>query len=127
MVKKKKTKDPTFARTLTAGMATWSFVISFLCGCFVWMGYTDYAPSHWTRFDNSSFIHLNLVLSLIAAIQGAVIMIYQKYQDRDRDKMMSHIEHVVMRVNRVTAKIEKFDDQYGPKIDDIHSMLEKKE
>ncbi len=65
---------------------SWGFIIAFGVVLFGWMLLNSDILSHWNRaFDPYPYIFLNLMLSMLAAIQAPVIMMSQNRQgDRDR-------------------------------------------
>jgi uncharacterized membrane protein len=75
------------ADLITEFMGTWKFVFIFLAGCAAELITNHYG---WVHFDPSTFI-LNLGLSLMAAIQGSIIMISQKMAESKRDQMLQMI------------------------------------
>ncbi len=63
---------------------SWSFILSFLLFMILWMAGNTIVLTH-RPFDPYPFILLNLVLSLLAALQAPVIMMSQNRQaERDR-------------------------------------------
>jgi uncharacterized membrane protein len=89
--------DETIDETLTYGQrladkiasfgGSWTFIISFFCVLFGWIGLNLYFFSR--PFDPFPFILLNLILSCLAALQAPVIMMSQNRQeekDRERSK-----------------------------------------
>lgn len=63
---------------------SWSFIIAFICFLTVWAWF-NVAMAPALRFDPYPFIFLNLMLSMIAALQAPVIMMSQNRQAaRDR-------------------------------------------
>lgn len=87
----KKKDAPKLARNITNGMATWAFILGFFLLFVCWASWNSFMPVHF-RFDKYPFILFNLMLSFIAAIQGSVIMIYQKYQDAERDAILRRLD-----------------------------------
>jgi uncharacterized membrane protein len=67
------------ADKLRNGMGSWPFVISFIIFMIVWaiLNSTD-GLHHW---DNYPFILLNLFLSMLAGLQGAILLIAAKRAD----------------------------------------------
>lgn len=88
------------ADKMTAGMATWTFVFVFLALCILEIIGNHSGVFH---FDPQTII-LNLILSLIAAIQGSIIMIAQKKSDA---KLRSIIE---LMESQELEEIEKEDE-----------------
>jgi uncharacterized membrane protein len=63
---------------------SWGFIIAFGLFLAVWMGWNELTGKH-LAFDPYPFIFLNLMLSMLAAIQAPVIMMSQnRAADRDR-------------------------------------------
>ncbi len=80
-------RGATFGERLSDRIAdfggSWTFILSFIAFCGLWMGWN--LTGH--RFDNYPFILLNLVLSLVAALQAPVIMMSQRRQEaKDRSR-----------------------------------------
>ena len=61
------------------GMGSWPFVFAFVVLMITWMLYNGY--SHHP-FDVYPFILLNLMLSALAGLQGAILLIAAKRADR---------------------------------------------
>jgi uncharacterized membrane protein len=59
------------ADVIRNGMGSWAFVLA----AWIWFNGTD-------GFDPFPFILLNLVLSCVAALQGAILLIAAKREDR---------------------------------------------
>lgn len=66
-------------------MGSWAFVFVALVFLAVWMGY-----NRNTGFDPYPFILLNLVLSCIAALQGAVLLIAARRADQISAELALH-------------------------------------
>ena len=64
---------------------SWSFIICFLLFLVAWAGLNTVILTRAEAFDPYPFIFLNLVLSMIAAIQAPIIMMSQnRASERDR-------------------------------------------
>jgi uncharacterized membrane protein len=65
---------------------SWGFIIAFGVILTVWMGWNTATKGHALAFDPYPFIFLNLMLSMVAAIQAPVIMMSQnRAAARDRE------------------------------------------
>lgn len=73
------------ADRLRNGMGSWTFVFSALLFLAVWMLFNR---SH--GFDPYPFILLNLVLSCLAALQGAILLIAAKRADQISSELAKH-------------------------------------
>jgi uncharacterized membrane protein len=74
---------------------SWSFIIAFAVIIVVWVLLNTVVLIHWTgSFDPYPFVFLNLLLSLIAAIQAPVIMMSQNRQS-DKDRLAAQHDYEV--------------------------------
>jgi len=65
---------------------SWSFIFGFFVALMLWIGWNVLTRVIGLSFDPYPFIFLNLMLSMLAAIQAPVIMMSQNRQaDRDRE------------------------------------------
>jgi uncharacterized membrane protein len=65
---------------------SWGFIITFGLILVVWMGWNTATKGHALAFDPYPFIFLNLMLSMVAAVQAPVIMMSQnRAAARDRE------------------------------------------
>jgi uncharacterized membrane protein len=81
------------------------------------------AASAW---DPYPFILLNLILSMLAAIQAPVIMMSQNRQDK-KDRLRSELDYAVNR--QAEAEIQGLAHKLnllGKKIDDVQVLLREK-
>ena len=67
------------------GMGSWAFVFAALAFLGVWMLF-----NRNTGFDPYPFILLNLVLSCLAALQGAILLIAAKRSDQISSELAQH-------------------------------------
>jgi len=74
------------ADKLRNGMGSWSFVIAFLAVMAVWITIN----SRTGAWDPYPFILLNLGLSMIAGLQGAILLIAAKRQDQISAALAQH-------------------------------------
>lgn len=68
------------------GMGSWGFVFTALAFLGVWM----FILNHGGGFDPYPFILLNLVLSCLAAMQGAILLIAAKRSDQIAAELAQH-------------------------------------
>jgi uncharacterized membrane protein len=79
------TRGERAADLLRNAMGSWVFVIGFLCFMGVWaLGNNSHG------FDPYPFILLNLFLSMLAGLQGAILLIAAKRQDAIASAMAQH-------------------------------------
>src|SRR5258707_4414439 len=118
-------KDATFGERIADMVAgfggSWIFIISFLL---VLLGYAATSIIMGKKsWDPYPFILLNLFLSMLAAIQGPVIMMSQNRQDT-KDRLRGELDYDVNRraeseIQGLARKLNALDD----KIADIHGHL----
>ncbi|RZS56406.1 uncharacterized protein DUF1003 [Microcella putealis] len=74
------------ADVLRNGMGSWPFVFAFLAFMSVWAA----VQSTEIRWDPYPFILLNLFLSMLAGLQGAILLIAAKRQDAISASLAQH-------------------------------------
>jgi uncharacterized membrane protein len=73
------------------GMGSWAFVFCACAFLAIWMGVNGLiAHAHHHTFDPYPFILLNLVLSCVAALQGAILLIAAKRSDQISSELAQH-------------------------------------
>lgn len=105
MTPRKQKKD--IASKFTETVATWKFVFGTLlfCGIELWWNSTTLIPDVW-KFDKT-MLTLNTMLSLWAAIQSSIIMIDSRYADKKRDQLLTHINSIVTRLDKMEKEKTK--------------------
>jgi uncharacterized membrane protein len=118
-------REATFGERVADSVAgfggSWTFIISFLVGLVI---YTIVQAVLGKRsWDPYPFILLNLILSMLAAIQAPVIMMSQNRQDT-KDRLRSELDYDVNR--RAEAEIQSLArklNHLGDKVGDIEDLL----
>ena len=97
------------ADTLRNGMGSWGFVFGALLFLAGWM-----LGNRNTGFDPYPFILLNLILSCLAAMQGAILLIAAKRQDQISSELAQHdyatnveADAVVKSIQQLTLEIHE--------------------
>ncbi len=70
------------------GMGSWHFVFGFLAFMLAWAWVNTHGS--WHHWDNFPFILLNLFLSMLAGLQGAILLIAAKRADAVSAAMAEH-------------------------------------
>ena len=73
---------------LRNGMGSWPFVFSFIAFMSIWALVNSVALLH--HWDEYPFILLNLFLSMLAGMQGAILLIAAKRQDQIASQLALH-------------------------------------
>ena len=93
---------------------SWAFINSFGVVMLVWMGINTWSWLTPKPFDPPPYIGLNLVLSMLAALQAPVIMMSQNRQDA-KDRVRADIEYEVnvraeQEITDLQKKVEKMKE-----------------
>lgn len=90
--------DRTFGQRLADRVAevggSWAFIIGFGVALTLWMGWNVLTSGFNLNFDPYPFIFLNLMLSMLAAIQAPVIMMSQN-RAAQRDRKAAEHDYIV--------------------------------
>lgn len=104
------------ADALRNSMGSWAFVIGALIFLAGWM-----AGNRNVGFDPYPFILLNLVLSCLAALQGAILLIAAKRQDQISSELAMHdyqtnleADEIVKSIRDLTVAIHRRVVEEGP-------------
>lgn len=84
------------------GMGSWTFVIVALVFLSTWMAFNRDGG-----FDPYPFILLNLVLSCVAALQGAILLIAARRSDQIASELASHDYQVNRRAAEVLDRVSQ--------------------
>lgn len=96
---------------------SWRFVIAFGVFLFVWAMLNLLILKGQSRFDPYPFIFLNLILSMLAAIQAPIIMMAQNRQS-DKDRVSARLDY------EVNVKAESEVAWLHKRLDRIETLLE---
>ena len=88
------------ADRLRNGMGSWGFVIAALLFLAGWM-----IGNRGDGFDPYPFILLNLVLSCLAALQGAILLIAAKREDQISSELSRHAYETNLDADRIVQEI----------------------
>ncbi len=115
----------TFAERIADSMVqfggSWTFIIGFMIVSSIYTAIN--VGLRRAAWDPYPFILLNLILSLLAAIQAPVIMMSQNRQDR-KDRVRSELDYAVNR--RAESEIQGLARKLhllGEKMDDIEDLM----
>ncbi len=91
------------------GMGSWGFVFGSLLFLAIWMVF-----NYNGNFDPFPFILLNLLLSCVAALQGAILLIAAKREDQINSELAIHTYQIdqenlelTRQVHELTIRIEQ--------------------
>lgn len=110
------------ADKLRNGMGSWGFIFSALTFLAGWM-----IANRNTGFDPYPFILLNLILSCLAAMQGAILLIAAKREDQVSSELAKHDYEINMRTEKLVIQLHEHIVQTTPEAikkinDDLAAM-----
>jgi len=94
------TRGERAADKLRNGMGSWGFVFGALIFLIGWM-----LGNRSVGFDKYPFILLNLILSCLAAMQGAILLIAAKREDQISSALAQHDYETNLEAERIVKEI----------------------
>ena len=112
------------ADVLRNSMGSWTFVFGFLIFMGIWALANTVLPiMHW---DVYPFILLNLFLSTLAGLQGAILLIAAKRQDAISAAMAKHDYETNVRAKNEIEALTRLNQQQLEIIQSLHAVLVEK-
>ena len=110
------------ADAMRNGMGSWPFVFLFLAFLIVWAWLNTHGPTtHWDKYP---FILLNLFLSMLAAIQGAILLIAAKRADAISAAMAKHDYETNVEAEKEIEQLMEITRRQLEIIQDLKKLLE---
>lgn len=100
------TRGERAADKLRNGMGSWGFVFGALIFLFGWM-----LGNRNVGFDKYPFILLNLILSCLAAMQGAILLIAAKREDQISSELAAHDYSTNLEANAIVKAIHELTQE----------------
>ena len=120
----------TFGQRAADGVAkvagSWTFIILFILALLVWafLNTEILGPRH-TAFDPYPYVFLNLILSMLAAVQAPIIMMSQNRQSA-HDRLDAEIDHEVnVRAEVAIQGVDERIQLLEQKLDNLSQLLAK--
>jgi uncharacterized membrane protein len=101
------------------GMGSWTFVFLFVGFLAVWAALNT--AGGWHHWDKYPFILLNLFLSMLAALQGAILLIAAKRQDAISAAMAQHDYETNVRAKSEIELLMKINEEQLEIIKELRS------
>ena len=106
------------------GMGSWLFVFCFVLILAVWATLnTVDGVKHWDKYP---FILLNLFLSMLAALQGAILLIAAKRADAISAAMAQHDYETNIRAEKEVKQLMAINRQQLEQIEELTKLLKTK-
>lgn len=105
-------------------MGSWTFVFVFVFFMLGWAALNTVAGiRHW---DVYPFILLNLFLSMLAGLQGAILLIAAKRADGVSAAMAEHDYHTNIEAKKEVEELMTINKKQLALIEDLHRQLKEK-
>ena len=104
------------------GMGSWAFVFAFMLFLGTWAALNVVGGIH--HWDKYPFILLNLFLSMLAAIQGAILLIAAKRADAISAIMAQHDYETNVEAKREVEELMAINREQLRQIDKLLALLE---
>jgi uncharacterized membrane protein len=106
------------ADVLRNAMGSWPFVFGALAFLALWIYFNNDAG-----FDPFPFILLNLILSCIAALQGAILLIAAKREDQINSDLAIHTYQVDQENLELTRKVHELSIRIEKLTTEVHAAM----
>lgn len=100
------------------GMGSWPFVIGALIFLTIWMAY-----NRGQGFDPYPFILLNLLLSCLGAMQGAILLIAAKRADQISSELAQHTYQIDQENLKITKEIRDLTEKVHELTVAVHAHI----
>lgn len=125
------TRGDAIADTVARVGGSWGFIIAFGVVLFVWVMVNSEVLTliGFKPFDGYPFIFLNLLLSMLAAIQAPVIMMSQNRQSA-KDRIAARHDYEVnlrtqLEIIRLHRKIDRLSERLGERLGHLPEAMKK--
>jgi uncharacterized membrane protein len=108
------------ADALRNGMGSWGFVFISLVLLAIWMLFNGN-----DGFDPYPFILLNLVLSCVAALQGAILLIAARREDQINSELAVHTFQIDQENLELTRQVHELATKIDKLTQEIHHLVSK--
>lgn len=107
---------------LRNGMGSWPFVGGFILFMILWAAVNTFAMAS-RAWDPYPYILLNLFLSMLAGLQGAILLIAAKRQDAIASAMAQHDYDTDMAAKAEIEQLTKINEQQLVILREVQSLL----
>jgi len=109
------------ADRLRNGMGSWTFIFSSLALLSLWM-----VLNYSGTFDPFPYILLNLVLSCVAALQGAILLIAARREDQISSALAVHTYEIDKESLDLTRQIHELTVRIDKLTQEVHKSVTEK-
>ena len=101
------------------GMGSWPFVFAALAFLGIWIAFNNSSQG----FDPFPYILLNLVLSCIAALQGAILLIAAKREDQINSELAVHTFQIDQENLELTRQVHELSVRIELLTTEVHKAV----
>jgi uncharacterized membrane protein len=119
--KEKLTRGERAADRMRNSMGSWRFVFIFLIFMGIWAFLnTTAAVEHWDKYP---FILLNLFLSMLAGLQGAILLIAAKRADSISAAMAEHDYHTNLEAKKEVEELMALHHEQLKRLEELTALV----
>jgi uncharacterized membrane protein len=119
--KKSLSRGDRMADQVRNGMGSWAFVFTFVGFMAIWAALNTIGAFH--HWDEYPFILLNLFLSMLAALQGAILLIAAKRADAVSAAMAQHDYQTNIQSKKYIEELIEINTKQLRMIEELHAEL----
>jgi uncharacterized membrane protein len=112
------------ADRLRNGMGSWPFIGGFILVMILWAGINSLAFGN-KSWDPYPYILLNLFLSMLAGLQGAILLISAKRQDSISAAMAKHDYDTNVAAKSEIDRLIQLSEQHKEMITELHDLIKR--
>lgn len=120
--KKTLTPGQRAADTLRNGMGSWPFIGAFIVAMILWAAVNSVALNNQS-WDPYPYILLNLFLSMLAGLQGAILLIAAKRQDAISSVMAQSDYDTNLAAKSEIERLLKLSEEHKEMIESLHALM----
>ncbi len=116
------------ADVMRNGMGSWTFIGLFLLAMFAWAGVNTWYLSRVANaheFDPYPYILLNLMLSTMAGLQAAALLIAAKRADQISSELAMHDARTDDEAKAIIAEVDRKVDEALDLVREVHGVTAK--
>ena len=117
------TRGQRAADVLRNGMGSWPFIGSFVLAMLLWAGLNSVVLRNGS-WDPYPYILLNLFLSMLAGLQGAILLIAAKRQDGISSAMAQHDYDTNVASKVEIDRLVELSEQHKAMISELHDLIQ---
>ncbi len=109
------------ADAMRNGMGSWPFVFAFVLFLAAWAAANTWG--HFNHWDKYPFILLNLFLSMLAALQGAILLIAAKRMDAISAAMAEHDYKTNVQAKKEVEELMAINNKQLERIEELIKLV----